>query len=252
MNFALAANCYGDRDPWAAKSLMHALLLAERRGFHMTTDLSRFGQHLVLSRNTVHYAALNDDGRNYEGVLWVDSDILMPMDAIARLLGHGKDFITGLYFKRGYDYAPLIAQLFEKEMPDGTTEWWSRHRRMWGPGHGLVTIPDGTCGFGFVYTSIQLLKELAPAADGGKEGPFTKLPQISEPGDDYSFCFRVAMLHRASPVVHTQFWADTDITLEHQGIREKYDVENYFEHIIQTKKWSSKEEEEEPPSEKRL
>lgn len=214
MKFALAANSYGPIDPRAARSLRQALILAERRGFHMTADLSQFHRHLIMGRNAVHELVVKDKNADYEGVLWVDSDIIMPHDAIARLLGHvnekGVEFVSGVYFKRGGDFEPLVGEFYEQETPRGM-EWWSRFRRAFGPGNGLVELPRGTCGFGFVYTSLRVL-ELHPSV-GSKHvhdpGPFTKLPFIGEPGDDFSFCYRTTVEKGES------LWVDTDLLLGH-------------------------------------
>ncbi len=187
MNYALAAPSGRSVDPRCRKSLMHAVLVAERRGFHMTADHSIFGSHLIMMRNEVQRLTVEDPKRDYEGVVWVDDDILMPQDAIARLLSHQKHFVTGLYFKRGPAYEPLIGKFHEKQAGD----WWVTFNSSMGINNGLVALPGGACGFGLCYTSAELLKEFTPTVTGGLNGPFTRLPFIPEPGDDFSFCWRV-------------------------------------------------------------
>ena len=169
-----------------------AVLLAERRGFHMTADLSVRDDHLIKGRNNVHRKVILDPKPDYEGVLWVDADIVIPHDAIARLLSPGKEWITGVYFKRGDEHEPILGEFYQQTTPRGL-EWWSRFRRAFGPGNGLVKLENGTCGMGFVYTSTNLLKTLPAVASkhAHDPGPFTKLPFIGEPGDDFSFAFRV-------------------------------------------------------------
>jgi hypothetical protein len=235
MRYALAANSYGPVDTRARDSMWKAVLLAERRGFHMVADLSVRNDHLVKGRNNVHRKVILDKKKDYEGVLWVDADIVMPHDAIFNLLSHRKPFITGVYFKRGDEHEPLIGEFYEQDTPQGL-EWWSRFRRAFGPGNGLVELNRGTCGFGFVYTSVETLEALLPveAKHAHDPGPFSKLPFIGEPGDDFSFCFRIMKAkERVEDTIYSieedggdpgtlhedlkalSLWIDTDLVLGH-------------------------------------
>ncbi len=234
MNYAIAAPAGRTTDPRCRKSLMHAVLVAERRGFHLTADHSIFGSHLIMMRNEVHRLTVEDPKQDYAGVVWVDDDVMMPQDAIARLLSHKKDFATGLYFRRGGDNEPLVGKFTEKHPGD----WWVGFNREIGIGNGLVELPGGACGFGLVYTSAELLKQFTPCVNGGLNGPFTRVPFIPEPGDDFSFCWRVKQLREiASEAIQwgeeiagtgmedrsyhdralNTLWADTDLLVGHVG-----------------------------------
>ncbi len=207
MKFALANPAYGPIEPWCVRSLRQALLVAERRGYHCTAELGAPGSHLIMGRNLVADQVAKDQTRDYEGVLWIDSDIIMHPQHIATFLAGVKDlgmeFGSGVYYKRAGNHAPVHGEFCEPEPDD--------------PGYmivrwvldltakGWIKIPvAGACGFGMVYTSNEVLL-------GAGKNPFTKLPFISEPGDDYSFCWRVFKN------LGTPLWINLDIQLGHQG-----------------------------------
>jgi hypothetical protein len=90
----------------------------------------------------------DDDPDLPDGVMWIDSDMLPPTDGITRLLSHGHEFITGLYFHRQAPHHPTFGPL----TPEGSVQWALKYEE------GVGTI--GGCGFGFVYTSTRILKAI--------------------------------------------------------------------------------------------
>ncbi len=52
-------------------------------------------KRLVRSRNKILSYAMEKD---YDYVLMMDVDVIVPIDIIERLLGHGKEIVSGLYF----------------------------------------------------------------------------------------------------------------------------------------------------------
>lgn len=44
-------------------------------------------------------------------IMWVDGDMVIPQDAIARLLEHDKDIVSGLYFQRTEPHLPVVYTL---------------------------------------------------------------------------------------------------------------------------------------------
>jgi glycosyltransferase involved in cell wall biosynthesis len=64
-----------------------------------------------------------DEARNFiidkmkgDYLLFIDSDIVPPIDVIPRLLEHGKDVVTGLYFTKNDPFYPVI---FKKSDAEG-------------------------------------------------------------------------------------------------------------------------------------
>lgn len=71
-----------------------------------TADLRiQDGTVVDYSRNILAYGALKD---GFDYVLFVDDDTLFPEDAVARLVGHRKDIVGGLVFRKDQPYHPTI------------------------------------------------------------------------------------------------------------------------------------------------
>lgn len=68
---------------------------------------------VMFEQSGTIYAARDNIARyaiehNYEYVLFLDSDMVLPSDLIYRLLEENTDMVTGLYFKRGDKFEPVI------------------------------------------------------------------------------------------------------------------------------------------------
>lgn len=138
------------------------------------------------SRNQISLIAIEE---NYDRVLWLDSDMMFTADMLQMLHAdmdtYGNDMVSGLYFKRRGNHAPVIfSELAEPTTDDG---------KLVGHVREYVHYPHDTvfpvlgCGFGCVLTSTRLLK-----AVWDKFGPaFAPYPWA---GEDISFCHRVNQL----------------------------------------------------------
>ena len=53
--------------------------------------------------------------QGFEWLMFVDDDVCIPADTVPRLMSHGKDIISGVYYRR----APPIQPVILKYKPDG-------------------------------------------------------------------------------------------------------------------------------------
>ena len=142
---------------------------------------------LSVTKNTLIYNARNLIARKaieqgFDRVMWFDSDIIMPPNAMERLaadMDAGLDFVTGVYYKRVLPTAPVVFK----------DVWWRVNQGEAAAGAETVTdIPQGLfevagCGFGCCMTSVKMLKDLVDRVGA----PFTPLIGVSE---DLTFCLR--------------------------------------------------------------
>ena len=214
--FALANPMYGPPHPLSARTLRRELIVAERRGFHVTGEISPMGTHLIAARNSVVKHALRDPKRNYSGVLWIDSDIVfIENGSLSRFLEEvakrDLDLATGSYYVKGGDHRPTWGRFGELDS-DGFYEI------KWEDGSGTAgweELEGGAAGFGCLWTSMKALKWLGPGDETvtNGAGPFSKLPEIAEPGDDYSFFRR--LIYWKFP---HNLWVSHDLQLGHAGL----------------------------------
>ena len=107
-------------------------------------------------------------------ILWIDSDMIFPADALEKLLAHEKDFVTGLYFMRRGNHEPVI---YSEVTEDGI-----RKTCMEFPKDKLFEV--AACGFGMVLMKTSVIREVGSKAEGYTFQPFPRL------GEDLSFCVR--------------------------------------------------------------
>lgn len=156
------------------------------------------GTALCYKQNSLVYDARNllsltaIEGK-YDYVLWIDSDVIVPRDALTQLLQDMQEtepyvqMISGLYVKKQIPTVPVI---YNKVQPP--EEVCGRMQRMISeytdyPRKSLFEIAG--CGFGCVLTSVALLKDVWDNC-----GPaFSPYPWA---GEDLSFCWRVRSLKR--------------------------------------------------------
>jgi len=105
---------------------------------------------------------------NYDALLFVDSDMVCPIDMLVRLIEADKDIVSGLAFQRFPPYEPCIFKKCDRE----GTEFWLDYPK------GLIEIQ----GVGMACTLI-------------KRKVFEAVPQpwfFPEPniGEDLAFCIR--------------------------------------------------------------
>ena len=159
------------------------------------------------SRNALSMRAIQG---KYDNVLWVEPDIVCSTDkstdAMITLLDdietYDVSMVSGLYVANSIPVFPMIFDQLDEPARDKNGNMVSRIRP-------YMNYPQDTtfdiagCGFGFVMTTVDLLKKL-----WNKFGPpFNPYPWAS---DDLSFCYRVNQLGE-------QIMCDSSVRVGHIG-----------------------------------
>jgi len=156
------------------------------------------GSLIYDSRNNLCKQALQIDA---DYVLFLDSDMVFEPDLLERMMKHmedGKDIVTGLYFRRGSPFTPVI---FKEFIPgEGKDETVVK---------GYEDYPAGeifevaACGGGALMISKKVLVDVAL-------NYHTWFDPIFHAGEDMSFCWRARELGY-------KIWCDSTIPLGHVG-----------------------------------
>lgn len=139
------------------------------------------------SRNLISLTAMEND---FDRVLWIDSDMIVPPDILTTLSRDmdelNAEMVTGLYVTRHAPVKPVIYDHLEEPGRDETGNLTSRLSTMHDyPANDVFRI--AACGFGCVMTSTKLLRQV-----WNKFGPaFAPFPWC---GEDIAFCYRVQQL----------------------------------------------------------
>lgn len=162
------------------------------------------GSLVYDSRNVLSITAIEND---FDAVLWLDSDMIMPQDTLIRLSQHlqrGYDMVSGLYVKRTFPPTPVIYDYIAPPQDDGTgTVAKKIHDYL--DYRKNATFPIAGCGFGCVMTSVPLLKRMWDTY-GPPFAPFAWA------GEDISFCYRVNLSGKESPIL-----CDSSVACSHIG-----------------------------------
>ena len=91
-----------------------------------------------------------------DAVLWLDSDMIIPPDAMTKLSAHlesGKDFVTGLYFRRRSPFTPVLFKRLLLTKEQGEHENYNDY-----PKDSVFEVEG--CGFGCVMTRTSMLEDV--------------------------------------------------------------------------------------------
>jgi hypothetical protein len=200
VNLVLALPTYGGVDPAALRSVFNAVMHAANQGHKWIGTANPDRMPYAMARNKVVESVVGDD-KNKDGyVFWADSDVILPIDAISRLVDSGKDFISGIYFQRACDHRPLIANFDEKKK---NFQWLAK----W-PANVIAPI-DG-CGFGCVLTSVKMLRDM--------KDPWFEYKDFSE---DFTFCMNATK-------AGYQLYVDTGVLCGHLMDPEPATIDTYL------------------------
>lgn len=140
------------------------------------------GSLIYDARNLLSLTAIQE---GFDRVLWLDSDIRMPADAMMRLAQDmddtGAPMVTGVYYKRKLPTAPVIYKSVEPPKESGGQMISQIPCYEDYPKDSLFQI--GACGFGCVMTDVVFLKYL-----WNSYGP--PFAPMMWAGEDLSFCWR--------------------------------------------------------------
>lgn len=135
-------------------------------------------------------------GKRYDYLFCVDSDIVLPPDALAKLIAADKDVVSGLYIQRKPGHH--ILEIYE-DAPNGGTQnaKWENLK-----GRGLVEIAG--CGFGCVLVKGNVLRTM----------PYPHF--VYKSALDHAFTFSEDVYFCLEARKHGfKIWADTSLLCEH-------------------------------------
>lgn len=212
----LSTPTYGPVDPDAQKSLRVAMMTAANHGLYWAGDASPDRMTYGYARNKTAQT-LFDYPDLADGIMWVDSDIMLEPMSITRLIDaavHNHiDFATGIYHKRAGNFEPLIYHFDPKsekfyiipEYPENT----------------LMIV--GGCGFGFVWTSKACLTKMSqhPSFDP-KRGWFPDERDTGGFGEDLNFCYKAIKSG-------VDLYVDTGVQVGHLGDPVAYGRSHYLQ-----------------------
>ena len=214
LKVSLARPTYGNMQAIPENCLISALMTAGNHGARWDSNLSPDKLGWGHARNFAT-EGFYSGSKDADGMLWVDSDIIMPTWAIWKLLScaaMGYDFVTGVYFNRGAPFAPIIYEYRKCINAYANVQSF--------PANTMWSI-DG-CGFGFCYTSRRVIEGIFSLPDfDPKTGwfPDTRY-QKGGRGEDFNFCI-------AAKRAGFDIWADTSILLGHEGNPHVFTVQDH-------------------------
>lgn len=140
-----------------------------QKGGNETAIMFQVGSLVYEARNKLAKKAIELET---DYTMWFDSDMVFEPDAMLKLLGHNKPFISGAYFRRSPPYS-LVAY----EEVDAENRKWKD-----------LALPSevtkcGGVGFGCVLVKTEVLFNVA-AKYGNWFEPMNNF------GEDLSFCYR--------------------------------------------------------------
>lgn len=148
-----------------------------------TSFIAVEGYSVDTSRNVLAKEA-KTMGAEY--IFWVDSDMILPKDALKRLLAHDKDIVTGAYAFKDINSQDLIAfSVDNKRMPYSEI-------------NGLTEV--GGIGFGCCLTKTDIFDKL--------EYPYFVFGE--DYGEDIYFC-------RKARAAGLKIYIDPDVKCGHIG-----------------------------------
>lgn len=148
---------------------------------HSLATLEKEGECLIsMNISSLIYDARNRLATqalkvNADYILWLDSDMIVPPDTLIRMLRHmeaGKDFVSGIYFRRRAPFAPVIYSRVDREGHADFNDY---------PEDSVFEIAGA--GFGCCMTRVSMLEDIAL----NFRDWFTPFNNY---GEDLSFCLR--------------------------------------------------------------
>ncbi len=148
-----------------------------------------------IARNQCVYHAIE---QQYDYIMWVDSDTIIPRDTVKKLVESGKDIISGVYAKKLVGSKDVI--LLKKNSEEN---------------YSFLTVDDiknkgiievDAIGFGCVLTKVDVFRKLFKKT--GRR--WFRTNQDIGVGEDIYFC------EQAKNIGYT-IYADTSVLCKHKG-----------------------------------
>lgn len=132
------------------------------------------------ARNQIINYALKEDA---DYLLFIDSDIIFPYDALSKLLNQNKAMITGIYWSRSENVQKPI--IYSRIKPRHIFRRIPKIDHVTGQIQGCTEIK--ACGMGFCLIRKDLIQKITKKFVSPFE-PFKGM------GEDISFCYRVGKI----------------------------------------------------------
>ena len=156
-----------------------------------TIESKCHGQSPARNRNMIIDQAIE---HNCTHIFFIDDDVLLPPDALLKLLESDVDMVTGLYLMRTYPHSPI---LFAEHSPEGFR--WAQLS----PGcTGLVKVESGGLGCCLIKTSVFYKLEK----------PYIRLGELKSEQDHW--CDDVGFFNRTRKI-GIQLYCDLDVQCGH-------------------------------------
>ena len=161
-----------------------------------------YGYQIDQIRNLIAHWTVT---KNYDYLFSVDSDIVLPPDALRKMLAHDKDIISGVYLQRVEVPTPELFRM--RTMPEVGMRHLTLHEVQSAEASNPLLWIDA-CGFGCV-----LVKREVFAAVGYPYFTYhSALDHANTVSEDVDFCFKAVK-------IGFQLFADTTIRCQHKGTR---------------------------------
>jgi len=202
---AICVPTTGHIEPLCEKDLRVGMMVAANHGLSWTADCSPDRQGYGPGRNAAAQSIFEAGSDLADGIMWVDSDIRQqPSDIFNLLLAarqFNAEFATGIYHQRQPPNRPVFYEWREKDKKFSTAYSYPKN----------TFAPVGGCGFGFVWTSLKCLQEIAKNGEFDPfSGWFADKRDFGGFGEDLNFCY----LALRSDI---QLYAHTGVQVGHSG-----------------------------------
>ena len=153
--------------------------------------LSPSGYAVDVSRNIIAKYAMENQ---FDYILWVDSDMIIPPDTLAKLLSHDKDIVAGVYALKLLNNKDAVVKRFKQDEDEYENVTIKEIRET----KDLMKV-DGF-GFGCVLTKVSMFEKI----------PYPWFIYTQEMGEDIYFC-------RKAQNEGYELWLDPTIRCGHIG-----------------------------------
>lgn len=147
------------------------------------------GQSPARNRNLIIEQALN---LGCTHVFFMDDDVILPFDALTRLLTHDKDIVSGLYLMRNYPHKPIAFDTYDDA---GRCHHLDIQNKS-----GLIEVC--ATGLGCLLIKTDVFRQL--------EKPWIRMGEL----ESDTWCDDLGFYKRAREAGYTG-WLDTDVCVGH-------------------------------------
>jgi hypothetical protein len=161
------------------------------------------------------YDSLGD----FTHLLWLDADVIPPLDAMERLLAHDKDIVGGLYHKKGPPFEP-VAYDFDTDEGGKSHATYERTAKLDLESGDLFEV--GGLGLGLTLVKREVVEAIAT-----KMVPGIWFQTTLSYGEDVWFCHWAKQLGFSA-------WLDSSLRCAHVGDRE-FTTDDWVEHRDQAR-----------------